>query len=583
MKKKLSGLICLALTFSLVTGCTKDTPVGTTGNNGFGSVPEETASAMDNTPVITNGTFSMPINASYGWDPFACTSMENRAVMQLIYEGLFTLTPTFDAEPVLCKECSVTEDGLIYYISLQDACFSDGRTITAEDVVYSFEKAAESSIYASRFRDVNSMAVDGTYEIVIYMNNPNDRLPCMLDFPIIPNLSSTSSPLGTGPFVRDGTNQLVKNTNWWQGADKIAFTSVGLFSSKSAEDTRDNFEIDTIQMVYNDPNSSTAATYHCDYELWNSRSTVMQYLGFNMNEGIFQEEALRSAVLKAIDRSEIAENVYHNFADAAVLPVSPVSDMYDDGLARQYSYNRETALDELMDCDYFYLPDDHPVVTGAIFDDDYVPEATDEEDSLLEEDPLEDEDDLTDEDLDDPDDPEDPDDGDDTSGDKKDPDDSANKGYNPVTMLVMSGSLHRQEAAELVAEQLTNVGFTVKVRYVEYSEFIYTLTNQPEEWDLYYVDAYLTPDFDLRTILYPGNALNCNTVPEDEKLRSLYYKALENSGNRYDLYEYLMEKAYICPVLFENNAVFTTRGVFSGLNPTPDNIFYGLTNITINN
>lgn len=39
----------------------------------------------------------MPYNGSYGWDPYSCKSMENQAVMQLIYQGLFTLTPAYDA------------------------------------------------------------------------------------------------------------------------------------------------------------------------------------------------------------------------------------------------------------------------------------------------------------------------------------------------------------------------------------------------------------------------------------------------------------------------------------------------------
>lgn len=57
---------------------------------------------------------------------------------------------------------------------------------------------------------------------------------------------------------------------------------------------------------------------------------------------------------------------------------------------------------------------------------------------------------------------------------------------------------------------------------------------------------------------------------------------MENSGNRYDLYEYIMESGFLCPVLFVNNAVFTTRGVFSGLNPAPDNLFYQVSNIRVN-
>jgi hypothetical protein len=42
-----------------------------------------------------------------------------------------------------------------------------------------------------------------------------------------------------------------------------------------------------------------------------------------------------------------------------------------------------------------------------------------------------------------------------------------------------------------------------------------------------------------------------------------------------------MDQAYICPVLFQNHAVFTTRGVFTGLSPTPDSLFYNIENIEV--
>ena len=34
--------------------------------------------------------------------------------MQMIYQGLFTLNQSFDAAPVLCKDFSVSDDGLTY-------------------------------------------------------------------------------------------------------------------------------------------------------------------------------------------------------------------------------------------------------------------------------------------------------------------------------------------------------------------------------------------------------------------------------------------------------------------------------------
>lgn len=577
-------LLCLMLGLSLMTGCgekasTVSTPGSTTE---FGSIPEESTQESAVQQQKVHGTFTMPCNVSYSFDPYSTLSMENQAVIDLVYEGLFTMNPSYDPEPMLCESYTVSEDGMQYTLTLRDACFSNGNTLTADDVYYSMEKARDSELYDARFRDIDSFEVTSPNTIVIYLANPNDRLPCMLDFPIVPSFSATANALGTGPYVRNGTSGLTKNRYWWQGAENLAVDSISLYVSSSAEDTRDHFEVNDLHFVYNDPLSFSAATYHGDYELWNGGGTTMQYLGFNTSNGIFQDTALRSAVLRAIDRTEIAETVYHNYADAAVLPLSPSSSMYDESLALNYSYDRETALSQLMASSSFYLPDNHPVVTGKIYDEDF------DLDEYI--------DTITGNRSDDEEEPED----EDTQSDEPAPEEEEllpeeaedslleedrytdTTAYNKITLILISGNAYRSESAELVAEQLIKVGFSVTVEEMDYNSFIYTMNNSNDTWDLYLMDVTLTPDFDLRSILYSGNKLHYNNVPEDETLRDLYYNALENSGNRYDLYQHLMDNAYLCPILFENNAIFTSRGLFSGLNPAPGNLFYGITNMTVN-
>ena len=55
---------------------------------------------------------------------------------------------------------------------------------------------------------------------------------------------------------------------------------------------------------------------------------------------------------------------------------------------------------------------------------------------------------------------------------------------------------------------------------------------------------------------------------------SLCSDMLENSGNAYDLHKWVMDKGWICPVLFKSYAVYTTRGAARGLNPAVDWIIH---------
>lgn len=581
MKKRLFCLLlaaCMALTLA-ACGDKAPAPASLSQEEStFGGLPESAESSLDapqtTQAVTTPGTFSMPYNSSYGWDPYACTSMENRAVMQLIYQGLFTMTPDFEAEPVLVESYTVSEDGLTYTLKLHNAWFSSGDAVDAEDVVYSMAQAASSALYSARFRDILSYEGSGADTVIIHMDNANDRLPCLLDFPIIPNLSGSGTPVGSGPFVRN-ESALVKDPNWWQSAETLTFDRVELYSSVSAEDTRDNFEIDQVHFVYNDPMASSAATFHCDYELWNSRNTVMQYIGFNLTNGICQDQRIRSAIIRAMDRAEIAESVYHNFADPTSLPVAPTSKLYDEELAKDYNFNADEALSQLLDSGSFFLPENHPIRRDGPGAEAEIPE----EDSLAEDmlmDAPEEEPEEAPEDDPEAAPEEDGESPEQTAPEEENPE-TEGDGYNQITLLVLAGNVNRTSAARMAAKCLEDVGFTVTTKLLDEEEFVYTINTG--EYDLYYADVCLTPDFDIRALLWGD--LNYSLIPESQELRELYTSALENSGNRYDLYQYIMDKAYLCPILFQNNAVFTTRGVFTGLNPAPGNLFYQIQNIVV--
>lgn len=574
-RRTVCGVLAACLVFSQLTGCGDKAAPSSAPEPSFGvqaSAAEPVVdSAVESQVPVSSGTFSMPYNGSYGWNPYTCRSMENQAVMQMIYQGLFTLNQSFDAEPVLCKDFSVSDDGLTYTITLQSAWFSNGSALTAADVTYSLSQAQESELYSERFTDISGYEAVDSGTVAIYLSQPNDRLPCLLNFPIIRDGSSPNgSPQGTGPFVRNG-DVLTLDQNWWQGAERVQFQTVTLCSSTSAEDTRDNFEMDNVDLVYNDPQSSTAATFHCDYELWNSPNTVMQYIGFNMTTGLCSSKDIRTAIIRAIDRSTIAESVYHNFADPTALPVPAISSLYNKELARNYEYDADTALTQLLDNSLFYLPDDDPRLTGGPGaqrnQTDDAAQDSSAESSALEEDVLPDE---TDPEADPETDP------DATQEDTAQEEETT---YNDLVLIVLSGNANRVAAAKLAAEQLTDMGFTVTVKSLAENEFLTALNTS--EYDLYYADVCLSPDLDLRPLLKASGDLNYGGIPEDSVLSDRIYNALENSGNHYDLYQYVMDQGYLCPILFENNAVFTSRGVFSGLAPAPGNLIYDIQTITV--
>lgn len=75
-------------------------------------------------------------------DPALNTEVVNNYVINHIYVGLFTTDENNVAQKELCKDYTVSEDGLTYTFTLNDNfVWSDGTPITSNDVVYSWLRA----------------------------------------------------------------------------------------------------------------------------------------------------------------------------------------------------------------------------------------------------------------------------------------------------------------------------------------------------------------------------------------------------------------------------------------------------------
>ena len=585
MKRRLLALaLAGVMIFSALSGCgqTEESAVSVPAAE-FGTSTEETETSAEETTSTRFsqvGTFFMPYTTGFEWDPYNCTSMENQAVMQLIYEGLFYIDNDWAFQPELCESYTVNDDYTSWVFTLREVEFSNGKALTASDVVYSIALAKESTLYKERFSNVESVTATGTYEVTVTLNMSNNRLPCLFDFPIVPN-GSGLAPAGTGPFVRDGTT-LTKNPSWWGDSSAISFNTIALCESKSAEDSRDNFEIDGINFLYNSPLSPDAAAFHCDYELWESKGTTMEYLGFNCAySDVFSDARARLAITYAINRDYIAEGVYQNFADAAVLPCPPSASFYAEDLADKYDYDPAYALELLLSSDYFSLAEDSPIRTA--FSSSASSDGSSEEEAvenaaaevIVEEIETEEEDDEEDEDGDlaEPDEDEEEEEEEETTS-------IVSSGPNPIKIIVMNGSEDRTTAAKAIASDLSAVGFTVTVSVMDKDDYYASFTSG--DYDLFLAEVRLPPDFDIWHLILNGGQLNYGLVPADQTAIDLYYDAMENEGNRYEFYQYILEQGYICPICFENNAVFTTRGVFANLDPTPDRLFSNITDIIVN-
>ena len=522
MKKKISLLLCAGLLLSMLTGCSggkldfswfTSKFTGKTADQTQAeqeAAAAEEAAAPETTAVVTEvfnniSAFGLAYQKSYGVHPYNCESLNNRCILSFLYEPLFVVgSETFEVSPVLAESYDVSGDGLTTTVHIRpEARFSDGSPVTAQDAAYSLLSSRGTVYYGSRLRHVLSITADDETTLTLTTDTAYECLPLLLDIPIIKDGSvDEASPLGSGPYVMESDTRLVRNANWWQTAAPIVdFDEISLTLVEKTSEVRDNFEYENVNLVLTDPNSAAFAGFHNDYELWDAKSPIMQYVGYNINSKVFSNYGLRSAITYAIDREHIATDIMGGFAQAAVLPASPDAPFYDVKLANTYGYSLTKFQQQLESASVEDMDHD-----GTL--DLYV----------------------------------------------------SSLGYAvPVsgTMIVCSSSYQRVEAATEVVNALNALGFKLTLKTMELSEYRQAL--QTGNFDLYYGEIRLSSNFDLSPFFSVYGSM-CYGGLDDSVMLNLCDQALANNGNSYNLYKRLCERGYITPVLFKHLAVYTTRG-----------------------
>ena len=518
MKRKLLVLTAFALCLALLCGCTTIAtsewmqnlfPVGDeavaaqqTGSVDGSDKQQEVKQVVTETSTALE-SFGLAYQPDYGLQPYNCQSLNNRIIFSFLYEPLFAVTSSYEAEPVLAETYFVTDDGRTTTVKLRSGVtFHDGSALTAADAAYSIESAKGSDYYGSRLRFIVSAEAQDDLTLVLSTSEAYECLPLLLDIPIIKSGTKDEvSPPGTGPYEFAET-KLTRCKNWWRDTPPLVdFDEIALTVSSTAADVRDNFEYQKVNMVLTDPNSSAFAGFHNDFELWNEETTIMQYIGYNMNSPVFSNYGLRGAITFAIDREQLVGQTLGGFAVASTLPCSPNSRYYDVKLANSFAYDTGSYYDQLASAS---VED----ATGDGILDLYVP----------------------------------------------------SKGYSvPVegTMIVCSSSYIRVQAANEVARMLNSLGFNITVKSMEYSEYKQALLQW--NFDLYYGEVRLSPNFDLSPFFGATGTLNYGDLA-DSTMMNLCSMALVNSGNTYNLYKRVCERGYITPILFKSYALYTTRG-----------------------
>lgn len=295
---------------------------------------------------VNNDTFGVAYAVGEDTDPYKTTSPINSELYGLICEPLFSLSPSFEAIPVLCESFSQEDRTYIFNIK-RGVTFSDGSPLTASDVAYSLKCAAEyGSFYATRLSIIEGIRHDDkNATVTVTLKRKNAYFPSLLDIPIIKkDTRDDFFPVGTGLYYpKDDKSALVLRDN--HHSQKTAqYKTIRLLGVSSVDELIFEFDTHNISVLSSDPTGNNPLAPLSAARITNVTSTKMHYLGFNSRKAPLNDRAVRRAIAKAIDRESASVADFALMGNPTTLPLHPDAINYPHGIASVLDYDESTKL-----------------------------------------------------------------------------------------------------------------------------------------------------------------------------------------------------------------------------------------------
>lgn len=484
-------------------------------------MPEENMTEDRDRRAAADKLFTLNCNRGNGFNPYTTKDSSNILVTQLMYDMLVNVDSTYSYTPNVIKDWK-SDDGK-YWVFTVDTGIKlwDGSKITANDVAYSIQRAMRSPQFSNRLSSIIGVSALDEDTVAVNIYGTNTRFPVLLCIPLIQDGSAGEDiPQGSGPYVMDEDLTSLSANTQHKSFGSLPFETVHLTEITGVEDMLSAFEDSITDLVVNDPSSLSNLGYGSANEKRPYNTSNMHYLGFNVGSEYFSNVLFRKAMNYIVDRENIATNIMNGQAVAATLPFHPASEYYNENFSELVSYSIErceAALDEAEVQDYDDDGYREIMVTGI---------------------PLEIE----------------------------------------IDFIVPNSSSFKVEAARAIAEDINALGVKVTLRELSWSAYKSALS--AGDYDMYYAETMLTPDFNLRQLLLYGGPLNYGGVNDsklDERIAAYMSANDDDRQKAADLmFKYITDTAPVVTICFEKRQVVTHLRVISGIRPTQYNIFNGI-------
>ncbi len=320
-------------------------------------------------------------------DPHASATAPVLGFLNNVYEGLVRRNKEMKIEPSLATAWEpIGEDGWRFTLR-EGVMFQDGSTFTADDVLFSYERAAsEESDVSSWFSPVSEVKVVDDFTIDFLTKAPNPLFPdSIANFMIMDREWSeaneaglpakeaenfaTRNANGTGPFQiteRDPgvRTSLAPNTKWWDDMEsnitEAVFTPIGQNATGMAALL--SGEIDFISPIplQDVPRMKErdGFTVHEGVEArvlmfgFAHQADALMFSDETAGKNPFQDVRVRQAAYQSINVDALIEKIMRGNAQPAAQLVSDAMRGYSASMGERLTYDPDAAKALLADAGY---------------------------------------------------------------------------------------------------------------------------------------------------------------------------------------------------------------------------------------
>ena len=321
-----------------------------------------TAMAKQENSPVQGGTFvTLGHQEVASLSPEASGPTVQWVAIAQIHNAMYELDHNYELVPVLAESYEPSEDGLTYTFKLRSGVtFHNGDTFTSEDVKYTFDwimDEANASTRSANFQLVESVETPDETTVVVTLTEPDVTFMVnVAQTYIYPSAyhaevgeqEYTANPVGTGPFKLLEWNAqqrtlLEAYEEHFRGRpnfDQFQLDVVPEAAGRLA--ALESGQADNSIWALNAEDNQTLIDSG-NFTVFETMNVATNHFPLNNTHPVLSDKAVRKAMMHAVDRQALADDIFLGQAVLATSNLSPAIEKFYNADVTTYDYNPDTA------------------------------------------------------------------------------------------------------------------------------------------------------------------------------------------------------------------------------------------------